>query len=81
MLKLFGRFVIGGRSGKREQAWAVVLLWCIAFGWFASKEAAGASLDGTQAILTLALPLVIGNLTAAHGMEWVSSQTKWGDRE
>jgi len=41
MLKLFGKFVIGGRSGKREQAWAVFLLWCIAFAWSAQKEATG----------------------------------------
>tara|TARA_R100000773_G_scaffold43185_1_gene41275 strand:+ start:298 stop:543 length:246 start_codon:yes stop_codon:yes gene_type:complete len=81
MLKLFGRFVIGGRTGKREQAWAVFILWCAAFVWFAAKEAAGASLEGTQAILTLALPLVIGNLITAYGMEWASSQTKWGDSE
>ena len=81
MLKLFGKFVIGGQSGKREQAWAVFLLWSIAFGWSAAKEAAGSSLEGTLAILTLALPLVIGNLTVAHGMEWVSRQTGWGGRE
>lgn len=78
MLKFFGRFVIGGRSGKREQAWAVFLLWCIAFGWMASREATGIPLDGTQAILSAALWPVLINLAAAHGMEWFSSQTRFG---
>ena len=78
MLKFFGRFIIGGRSGKREQAWAVFLLWCAAFGWMAMKEAAGAALDGTQSILSLAFPMVIANMALAHGMEWVSAQTGWG---
>lgn len=78
MLKLFGRYVIGGRSGKREQAWAVFLLWCAGFAWLAAKEAGGAALEGTQSILSLALPLVIANLALAHGMEWVSAQTGWG---
>jgi hypothetical protein len=81
MLKHFGKFMIGGRSGKREQAWAVFLLWAFAFGWFASKEAGGAEMAGTQAILIAAFPLVIANLALAHGMEWVSSQTGWGRQE
>lgn len=78
MLKFFGRFVIGGRSGKREQAWAVFLLWCVAFGWMAAKEAEGIQLTGMQSILSLAFPMVIANLALAHGMEWVSAQTGWG---
>ena len=77
MLKFFGRFIIGGRSGKREQAWAVFLLWCAGFGWMAIKESAGIAMDGTQSILSLAFPLVIANLALAHGMEWVSTQTGW----
>lgn len=81
MLKFFGKFIIGGRSGKREQAWAVFLLWCGAFGWMTWKEAGGASMDATQAVLSLAFPMVIANLALAHGMEWVSSQTGWGARE
>lgn len=81
MLKLFGRFIIGGRSGKREQAWAVFLLWCIAFGWMASKEVSGMGVNGTQSILSLAFPMVIANLALAHGMEWVSSQTGWSDKK
>lgn len=78
MLKFFGRFIIGGRSGKREQAWAVFLLWCVAFGWMATNEAAGTAMDATQSILSLAFPMVIANLALAHGMEWVSAQTGWG---
>lgn len=81
MLRLFGHFVIGGRSGKREQAWAVFLSWCAAFGWAAWKEASGSSLTGTHDILALALPLVIANLALAHGMEWVSTQTDWSARK
>ncbi len=81
MLKLFGRFVIGGRSGKREQAWAVFLLWCAAFGWFTLQESRAVSMSGTQAVLMSALPLVIANLALAHGMEWFSAQTRWGGGE
>lgn len=69
MLKFFGRFIIGGRSGKQEQAWAVGLLWDFAFSWIAAKEAAGVAVDGTHSILSLAFPMVIANLTLAHGME------------
>lgn len=79
MLKHFGRFVIGGRSGKREQAWLVFLLWCGTFAWAVHRETAGAPLDGTMSILTSAFPLVIANLALAHGMEWVSTQTKFGN--
>lgn len=78
MLKFFGRFIIGGRSGKREQAWAVFLLWCFAFAWMAAKEAASVTMDGTQSILSAALWPVLINLAAAHGMEWFSTQTQWG---
>ena len=77
MLKHFGHFVIGGRSGKREQAWAVFLLWCAAFVWMSVKEAAAAPVDGTQAILSAALWPVLINLAAAHGMEWFSTQTRF----
>lgn len=78
MLGHFVRIVIGGRSGKREQAWAVFLLWCIGFGWTAFKEASDIPMVGTQAILSVALWPVFVNLAAAHGMEWVSTQTAWG---
>lgn len=77
MLKLFGRYVIGGRSGKREQGWAVFLLWCAAFGWSAVQESLGIPMDGTQSILSVALWPVIVNLAAAHGMEWFSAQSGW----
>lgn len=80
MLKLFGQYVVGGRTGKREQAWAVFLAWCAGFAWMTAKEAAGLTMEGTQSILSLAFPLVVANLTIAHGMEWVSAQTGWGDR-
>jgi len=78
MLKFFGRYFIGGRSGKREQAWAVFLLWCTGFAWLTYKEAGGASMEATQSILSAALPLVIANLALAHGMEWASTQTRFG---
>lgn len=78
MLKHFVRLAIGGRSGKREQAWFVFLLWCAAFGWSAYQESMGAVMDGTQSILSLAFPMVMANLALAHGMEWVSAQTEWG---
>ena len=81
MLKLFGKFVIGGRSGKREQAWAVFLLWCIGFGWAAFKEASGIPMTGTQGILSATVWAAIVNLAAAHGMEWFSTQTAWGGED
>lgn len=78
MLKVFGRIFIGGRSGKREQAWAVFLLWAGAFAWTAFKETTGVPAAGTQSVLSAAFPMVIINLALAHGMEWVSTQTGWG---
>ena len=77
MLKLFVQYVIGGRSGKREQAWGVFLLWALAFAWVAAKEASGVPMAGTQSILSVALWPVIVNLAAAYGMEWFSSQSAW----
>ncbi len=80
MLKFFGRFIIGGRSGKREQGWAVFLAWSGAFAWMTLKESHGVEMSGTQSILSLAFPMVIANLALAHGMEWVSTQTGWSSR-
>lgn len=77
MIRLFTRYIIGGRTGKREQAWAVFLLWCGAFLYFMTKEAGGAELPGSQAILSLAFPFVTTNLALAYGAEWVSAQSKW----
>ncbi|MDF3413299.1 hypothetical protein HKX54_02425 [Sulfitobacter sp. M57] len=77
MLKLFGRYVIGGRSGKREQAWALFVLWAVAFGWMMHREVQGVDLPNTTSVLSLALPLVVANLAIAHGMEWTSTQSKW----
>lgn len=54
------------------------LLWCFAFAWMAAKEAAGVAVDGTQAILSLAFPMVIANLALSHGMEWISTQSNFG---
>ena len=78
MLKFFKWAVIGGRSGKREQAWLLFILWAAAFAWMMHREVQGLDLPATQAILTLALPLVVANLVISHGMEWVSTQTGFG---
>lgn len=78
MLKHFGQLVIGGRTGKREQAWFVFLAWMGAFGWFTYKEALGVTMAGTQSILSLAFLPVLANLTVAYGMERLSAQSKWG---
>lgn len=81
MLKLFGKFIIGGRSGKREQAWAVFLLWCVAFGWSAFKEASGVPVDETQGILAATVWAAIANLATAHGIEAFNTQSRWGAGE
>lgn len=77
MLKFFGRYIIGGRSGKREQAWFAFILWCIAFAWMMHREVQGIDLPNTTSLLALALPLVFANIAIAHGMEWHSDQSKW----
>ena len=78
MLKSFTKYIIGGRSGKREAAWFVFLLWSIAFGWSAWREAHGFPVSGVQSMLTTAMPFVLGFLLSVHGMDWVSKQTNWG---
>lgn len=78
MIKILGKYVIGGRSGKREQAWAVFILWAMAFVWMMHREVQGVPLPNTTAILSLSFPMVIANLAIAHGLEWASTQSKWG---
>lgn len=78
MLKFVTKYIIGGRSGKREAAWFVFLLWAIAFAWSAWREAHGFPVTGVQSILTAALPFVLGFVLSVHGMDWVSKQTNWG---
>lgn len=74
MLKWFVRNVIGGKSGKREAAWAVFTLWCIAFGFAFRAEYVGKDITNIINLLTVALPFAVGFLAVAHGMEW------WGGR-
>lgn len=81
MLKLFCKYAIGGRSGKREQAWAVFLLWCGAFVWAAAKEASGVDVASTQGILSATVWAAIANLAAAYGIEALNAQSRWGVSE
>jgi hypothetical protein len=78
MLSTFVQKFIGGRTGKREAAWAVFLLWSLAFCLTARQEMAEIDVTGTQAILQAALPFVLAMISVAHGMEWVSTQTRFG---
>lgn len=81
MMRGFVRYVIGGRSGKREYAWAVFLLWAAAFVWVAVKEASGVSMEGSQAILSVSIYPVLISLAAAYGMEWFSTQAAFTPRQ
>lgn len=78
MLKLFGKYVIGGETGKREQAWFLFLGWCVGFVMMSARESAGLPVDATHSILTMSFPFVIINLALSHGLEWMSMQTDWG---
>ena len=81
MLRILRKYIVGGRTDKRESAWLVFIAWAIAFVWAAHKEAAGFSVAGTQAILSAAMIPVIALVAVAHGMEWVSEQTSWGKKQ
>ena len=79
MMRWWTKYVIGGRSGKREQAWALVLMWVMGLIFTAWREHAGLPVSGTQDILkALMWPLLL-NLGASYGMEWASSQSKWAN--
>lgn len=77
MLRHLRKWILGGRSDKREQAWLVFAMWAAAFLYAAYQEAHGNPMEGTQAILTAIFLPVLANLTLAHGMEWFGSQSKW----
>lgn len=79
MIALFKRFVIGGRSGKREAAWFLVIVWILAAGWFAWQELSGHSLPGVLAMLQTSATGVLAFLAMAYGLEWHSTQSQWRD--
>lgn len=78
MLKLFTRYVIGGRSGKREACWVPFFLWACVFVWTVNSETQAIDMAATQEILRATFFPVMAFIVTAYGMEWVNTQTKWG---
>jgi hypothetical protein len=79
MLKLFRTLIIGGRTGKRESAWFAFLLWMVWTIALTYIEATGGPhMDGSRGMWSMTTPFVFTWLAAAHGFEWVSTQTRWG---
>lgn len=77
MLSLFKRMVLGGRTGKREAAWFVLILWSAGAVYLFWKEAQGIEMANSFALLTAALVPVGVFFAGAYGMEWHSAQSKW----
>jgi hypothetical protein len=79
MIRLFRVFIIGGRTGKRESAWFAFLLWVVWSTVLVYVEATGGpDMDGSRSMWNVTTPFVFTWLAAAHGFEWVSTQTRWG---
>lgn len=78
MLRYIVRCVIGGRSGKRESAVLMMILWLIGVGFLAGMEVQGHHLSLFANTLMFAGPFVFGWYGVAFGMEWVAKQTNWG---
>lgn len=79
MMNFFLRRVIGGETGKRESAWFTFLLWLAATVWIGYVEFTGqAELISVLEMWKIATPFVFLWMAAAHGFQWVSSQTNWG---
>lgn len=78
MIELVKRLLIGGRTGKRELAVLILILWVSGFIWTTWAEIAGRQVAGAQSILSAtALPVLMW-VALAYGMQWVSTQTNWG---
>lgn len=79
MLRLFLRYVIGGNTGKRESAWFAFLLWVGWTGWMIWTEfSGGPAMSMAESMWMVVTPFVFTWLGTAHGFEWVSRQTRWG---
>jgi hypothetical protein len=79
MFHVFRVIVIGGRTGKRESAWFAFVLWTVWTIVLIYVEATGGpSMDGSRGMWSMTTPFVFTWLAAAHGFEWVSTQTRWG---
>lgn len=79
MLRIFRIAIIGGRTGKRESAWFAFLLWTIwtvVLTYIEMTE--GPAMEGSRGMWSMTTPFVFTWLAAAHGFEWVSTQTRWG---
>lgn len=69
MLKLFVRYVLGGRSGKREAAWFVFFVAAGVTAFVVFAEYNGVPMPISQSILIVVLPTSVIGVLTAHGIE------------
>lgn len=77
MINLLKRYVIGGRSGKRESGWLLVILWCLAAIGVVIAALLGRDVAMAVDMLKFTFYPIIAFLAGAYGLEWASTQSKW----
>ena len=70
MLKIFGRYVLGGASNKREGAWFIFLLITALVMYAVRKEAIGVDMPQTWAFLVIAWPAALAGVIGVHAQHF-----------
>jgi peptidoglycan/LPS O-acetylase OafA/YrhL len=77
MISALKKYVIGGRSGKREAGWLLMLLWLIAAVFIVVLDVFGYDMEKPYDLIEFTFYPVIAFLFGAYGMEWTSAQSPW----
>lgn len=77
MISVLKKYVLGGRSGKRESGWLLLILWLLSAISVVTLGVFGHEMDKAYSLLEFTFIPVIMFLFGAYGLEWQSSQSKW----
>ena len=76
MLCFLRRYVIGGRTGKREAALLLLIIVSGLTVWAVWGEASGKDMPSTFGLLMILWPFTIGALASAFGLEHIKGPGK-----
>lgn len=77
MISVLKKYVLGGRSGKREAGWLLFIIWFVSAVIVVVFDVLGNEMMNAYELLKMTFWPVIGFLLSAYGMEWVGSQSPW----